>query len=67
PYLIVDLKLCNRTQTPEVEEFVNAFDIFYFELKQVLFHKNDDLDSLYNRLNTMSEVYQKVNNSFDLI
>ncbi|HDL2512188.1 TPA: hypothetical protein ACGPDF_002165 [Streptococcus suis] len=54
-------------QTPEVEEFVNAFDIFYFELKQVLFHKNDDLDSLYNRLNTMSEVYQKVNNSFDLI
>ena len=53
-------------QTKEVEEFVNAFDQFYFELKQVLFHKNDDLDSLYNRLTTMSEIYEKVNASFHL-
>jgi hypothetical protein len=54
-------------QTKEVEEFVNAFDVFYFELKQVLFHKNDDLESLYNRLIYMSQTYETVNASFNLL
>ncbi len=54
-------------QTQEVEDFVNAFDVFYFELKQVLFHEDDDFDSLYKRLRKMSDCYEKVNSSFDLI
>lgn len=54
-------------QTKEVEEFVNAFDVFYFELKQVLFHTNDDLDSLKNRLKYLSQTYETVNASFNLL
>ncbi|MGX7196710.1 hypothetical protein [Enterococcus olivae] len=57
-------------QTIEVENFVDAFDIFYFELKQYLFHDTEDenaaLESLKQRLTTMSEVYEKVNASFNL-
>lgn len=53
-------------QTKEVEDFVSAFDVFYFELKQVLFHENDDLESLYTRLTTMSTQYEEVYKSFNL-
>ncbi len=54
-------------QTKEVEDFVNAFDAFYFELKQVLFHEDDDFEFLYQRLTEMSACYEKVNTSFGLI
>lgn len=53
-------------QTEEIEAFVNAFDSFYFELKQVLFHTNDDLQSLHKRLSEMSAAYEQVNSSFNL-
>jgi len=57
-------------QTKEVENFVDAFDAFYFELKQYLFHdseiENEALESLQLRLAAMSEGYEKVNASFDL-
>ena len=53
-------------QTPEVEDYVNAFDDFYFSLKQVLFHDDRDFESLRIKLRTMREAYEKVNTSFNL-
>ena len=37
-------------QTSEVTGFFDAFEIYYFELKQVLFHDDDDFVSLKSRL-----------------
>lgn len=54
-------------QTQEISDFVNAFDTFYFELKQVLFHDNDDFDSLKNRVRQMREAFEIVNDSFNLL
>lgn len=54
-------------QTKEVSHFVNTFDDFYFELKQILFHNNDDLPSLKNRLKLMREAYEQLNASFNLL
>ena len=54
-------------QTKEVEAFVNAFDDFYFELKQVLFHDDDDIASLKERLSTMQSQYEALTQSFNLL
>ncbi|EOT40823.1 MULTISPECIES: hypothetical protein [Enterococcus] len=57
----------NELQTKEVEAFVNAFDDFYFELKQVLFHDDDDITSLKKRLTTMQKQYEALTQSFNLL
>ncbi|WP_122645685.1 hypothetical protein [Enterococcus mediterraneensis] len=54
-------------QTAEVEEFIEAFNIFYFELKQVLFHDDDDLVSLQNRLTKMQDDYEALTAAFQLL
>ncbi|BCA84883.1 hypothetical protein EsVE80_04060 [Enterococcus saigonensis] len=54
-------------QTKEVEAFVNAFDDFYFELKQVLFHDDDDIPSFKKKLTTMQEQYELLTQSFNLL
>lgn len=56
-----------QLQTKEVEAFVNAFDDFYFELKQVLFHDDDDIPSFKKRLTTMQEQYELLTQSFNLL
>lgn len=53
-------------QTPAVENYVNAFDDFYFSLKQVLFHDDRDHEALRNKLRAMREAYEQVNTSFNL-
>ena len=53
-------------QTKEVENYVNAFDDFYFQLKQILFHSERDYERLRINLRVMREAYEKVNTSFDL-
>ncbi|KAF1302362.1 MULTISPECIES: hypothetical protein [Enterococcus] len=55
-----------QLQTTEVENFINAFDDFYFELKQVLFHADDDLPSLEKRLAKMRDEYEALTAAFQL-
>lgn len=45
-------------QTKEVASFVNAFDEFYFELKQILFHDNDDFETFRTSLELMQREYE---------
>lgn len=54
-------------QTKEVEDFVNAFDDFYFELKQVLFHDDDDMATFEDRLNKMRDQYETLTASFNVL
>ena len=51
-------------QTAEVIAFFDAFEIYYFELKQVLFHDDDDFVSLKNRLEKMKDTYEALTASF---
>lgn len=51
-------------QTVEVENFVNYFDAFYFELKQILFHDRDDFDSLNERIKEMQQAFEALSVSF---
>ena len=53
-------------QTSEVENYVNAFDDFYFQLKQILFHNERDTDRLRINLRVMREAYENMNTSFNL-
>ncbi|MFV0557609.1 MAG: hypothetical protein ACK5MW_03095 [Enterococcus sp.] len=60
---------CDQTkelQTEFVAKFFNAFEDFYFELKQVLFHDDDDLISLKERLQTLQDRYEEVSTNFNL-
>ncbi|MDT2755833.1 hypothetical protein P7G51_00330 [Enterococcus asini] len=52
-------------QTKEVADFVNAFDEFYFELKQILFHDDDDFVSFEACLKRMQGEYETLTASFD--
>ncbi|HCE12433.1 hypothetical protein [Enterococcus sp.] len=54
-------------QTAEVQAFFDAFEIYYFELKQVLFHADDDFVSLKNRLNQTAAAYEALTASFNLL
>lgn len=45
-------------QTKEVASFVNALDEFYFELKQILFHDNDDFETFRTSLELMQREYE---------
>lgn len=54
-------------QTTEVEDFVNAFDQFYFELKQILFHDQDDFLSLSKRMAEMQTAFETLSTSFNMI
>lgn len=54
-------------QTAEVIAFFDAFEIYYFELKQVLFHDDDDIVSLKNRLEKMKDTYEALTASFHLL
>jgi len=54
-------------QTKEVENFVDAFDQFYFELKQILFHDQDDFDSLKNRSAEMQAAFEVLSASFGMM
>lgn len=51
-------------QTEEVANFVNAFDEFYFELKQILFHDNDDFDTFATTLKRMQREYETLTAAF---
>ena len=53
-------------QTKEVEDYVNTFDDYYFSLKQVLFHDDDDYEVLRIKLRAMREAYEELNRSFNL-
>ena len=53
-------------QTKEVEDYVNTFDDYYFSLKQVLFHDDDDYEVLRIKLRAMREAYEELNHSFNL-
>lgn len=53
-------------QTQEVEDYVNAFDDFYFSLKQILFHDDRDFEALRIKLRAMREAYESLNRSFNL-
>ena len=46
---------------------VTAFEIYYFELKQVLFHDDDDFVSLKSRLEKMKEMYEALTAAFNLL
>ena len=50
----------------EVEDYVNTFDDYYFSLKQVLFHDDDDYEVLRIKLRAMREAYEELNHSFNL-
>lgn len=52
-------------QTQEVADFVNAFDEFYFELKQILFHDNDDFVSFAACLKRMQDEYERLTANFE--
>lgn len=54
-------------QTKEVENFVNAFDEFYFECKQVLFHDDDDFETFGKALKRMQDEYETLTASFSQI
>ena len=54
-------------QTSEVTGFFDAFEIYYFELKQVLFHDDDDFVSLKSRLEKMKEMYEALTAAFNLL
>lgn len=54
-------------QTKEVSEFVNAFDEFYFECKQVLFHDDDDFETFGKSLRRMRDEYETLTKSFNLM
>lgn len=54
-------------QIKEVSDFINAFDDYYFELKQVLFHADDDLPALKSRLEKMKVTYEALTAFYNLI
>ncbi len=54
-------------QTEEVSNFVNAFDEFYFELKQIMFHDDDDFETFRTSLKRMQTEYEILTASFNEI
>lgn len=54
-------------QVAEVEAFLNAFEIYYFELKQVLFHEDDNFVSLKKRLTAMADTYGNLTAAFNAL
>ena len=53
-------------QTDEISNYINAFDDFYFQLKQILFHDKDDYELLASHLERMNVCFEKLYQLYDL-
>lgn len=53
-------------QTDEISNYINAFDDFYFQLKQILFHDKDDYALLASHLERMNVCFEKLYKLYDL-
>lgn len=53
--------------TDEVAPFFQAFEDFYFELKQVFFLEDDNTALLYDKLSTMKDAFEELTNHFNVL
>lgn len=53
-------------QTVQIIDFINAFDDFYFQLKEILFHDQDDYQLLNEHLQKMNDCFEKLYNHYQL-
>lgn len=53
-------------QTVQIIDFINAFDDFYFQLKEILFHDQDDYALLNEHLKRMNDCFEALYNHYQL-
>lgn len=51
----------------DVAPFFDAFENFYFELKQVFFHEDSDIALLYKKLDEMKTSFEELTNWFNVL
>jgi len=51
----------------EVQPFFDAFEDFYFELKQVFFLEDNDSTLLYSKLSAMKDSFEQLTNDFNVL
>ncbi|KAF1295531.1 hypothetical protein BAU15_03025 [Enterococcus sp. JM4C] len=54
-------------QKPEAEKFYEAFDEFYSELKQLIFHEDDATGKLYNKLSIMKDLFEELTTAYNVL
>ncbi|MFK4566688.1 hypothetical protein [Enterococcus sp. UD-01] len=53
--------------TADVQPFFTSFEDFYFELKQVFLHDDNNTALLYNKLSSMKDSFEQLTNDFNVL